>query len=88
MNSHTGAVVVTKSDVGLGNADNTSDANKPVSTATQTALNLKANASSLSAVATSGNYNDLANRPTLPTAGTGGGGIARTIVTVSANQTA
>jgi len=32
------------SDVGLGNVDNTSDANKPVSTATQTALNLKANA--------------------------------------------
>jgi len=33
---------ITKSDVGLGNADNTSDTNKPVSTATQTALDLKA----------------------------------------------
>ena len=33
---------ITKSDVGLGNLDNTSDANKPVSTATQTALDLKA----------------------------------------------
>ena len=33
---------VTKTQVGLGNADNTSDANKPVSTAQQTALNLKA----------------------------------------------
>jgi hypothetical protein len=32
-----------KAFVGLGNVDNTSDANKPVSTATQTALNLKAN---------------------------------------------
>lgn len=32
---------VTKTQVGLGNADNTSDANKPVSTAQQTALNLK-----------------------------------------------
>jgi hypothetical protein len=31
-----------KGDVGLGNVDNTSDANKPVSTATQTALDLKA----------------------------------------------
>ena len=31
-----------KGDVGLGNADNTSDANKPVSTAGQTALDLKA----------------------------------------------
>jgi len=34
---------VTKAQVGLGNADNTSDANKPVSTATQTALNAKQN---------------------------------------------
>ncbi|RIV20516.1 hypothetical protein DYU11_20950 [Fibrisoma montanum] len=32
-----------KADVGLGNVDNTSDANKPISTATQTALNGKAN---------------------------------------------
>jgi hypothetical protein len=31
-----------KSDVGLGNVDNTTDANKPVSTATQAALDLKA----------------------------------------------
>jgi hypothetical protein len=31
--------------VGLGNADNTSDLNKPVSNATQTALDLKAVAS-------------------------------------------
>lgn len=36
---------VTKTQVGLGNADNTSDADKPVSTAQQTALNLKANQS-------------------------------------------
>ena len=35
-----------KGDVGLGNVDNTSDANKPVSAATQTALNLKANLTS------------------------------------------
>ena len=34
---------VTKTMVGLGNVDNTSDANKPVSTAAQTALDLKAN---------------------------------------------
>jgi uncharacterized protein DUF5907/baseplate protein BppL len=33
---------VTKAQVGLDNVDNTSDANKPVSTATQTALNAKA----------------------------------------------
>ena len=36
---------VTKAQVGLGNVDNTSDANKPVSTAQQTALNLKADKS-------------------------------------------
>jgi hypothetical protein len=33
----------TKAQVGLSNADNTSDANKPISTATQTALNAKEN---------------------------------------------
>ena len=38
---------VTKSQVGLGNVNNTSDANKPISTATQTALDNKANASDL-----------------------------------------
>ena len=32
---------ISKSSVGLGNVDNTSDANKPISTATQTALNGK-----------------------------------------------
>ena len=35
-----------KTVVGLGSVDNTSDANKPVSNATQTALNLKANLAS------------------------------------------
>lgn len=32
---------IDKSDIGLGNVDNTSDINKPISTATQTALDLK-----------------------------------------------
>lgn len=40
----TGAVTLDKSDVGLSNADDTSDANKPISTATQTALDGKQNA--------------------------------------------
>ncbi len=40
--SKTGAVTLNASDVGLGNVDNTSDADKPISTATQTALNGKA----------------------------------------------
>jgi hypothetical protein len=38
---------IDKSYVGLGNVNNTSDINKPVSTATQDALNLKANSSAL-----------------------------------------
>lgn len=39
-------ISLTKADVGLGSVDNTSDANKPISTAVQTALNLKAGYSS------------------------------------------
>lgn len=50
LTSHTGNTSnphgVTKAQVGLGNVDNTSDVSKPVSTATQTALNLKANLAS------------------------------------------
>ena len=41
VNTRTGEVTIDKTDVGLGNVDNTSDANKPISTATQTALNGK-----------------------------------------------
>lgn len=37
----TGVVTLVKGDVGLSNVDNTSDVDKPVSTATQTALNAK-----------------------------------------------
>jgi hypothetical protein len=45
----TGTVAgVTSTHVGLGNVDNTSDANKPVSTATQTALDLKLDSSTAS----------------------------------------
>lgn len=42
VNGQTGDVDIAKADVGLGNVDNTSDADKPVSTATQTALDGKA----------------------------------------------
>ncbi|NSY17272.1 hypothetical protein [Neorhizobium sp. AL 9.2.2] len=61
VNGQTGIVVLAKSDVGLGNVDNTSDANKPVSTAQQTALNLKANTASPA----------LTGTPTAPTAALG-----------------
>jgi hypothetical protein len=37
----TGIVTLVKADVGLANVDNTTDANKPISTATQTALDAK-----------------------------------------------
>ena len=46
-NAHIGRVdnphSVTKAQVGLSNVDNTSDLNKPIGTATQSALDLKAN---------------------------------------------
>lgn len=48
LTNHTGSSSnphsVTKAQVGLSNVDNTADADKPVSTATQAALNLKLNA--------------------------------------------
>lgn len=41
VNGKTGVVVISKSDLSLSNVDNTSDTNKSVSTATQTALKAK-----------------------------------------------
>ena len=38
VNTQVGDVVLDKADIGLGNVDNTSDLNKPISTATQNAL--------------------------------------------------
>ena len=45
VNGHVGVITLTKADVGLSNVDNTSDANKPVSTAQQTAIDAKADIS-------------------------------------------
>jgi hypothetical protein len=45
VNGYTGNVNLTKTDLGLGDVNNTSDINKPVSTATQAALDTKANLS-------------------------------------------
>lgn len=56
-----------RTNIGLGSVDNTADTAKPISTATQTALNLKANSASLATVATSGAYADLSGKPTLGT---------------------
>ena len=56
LNNHVGDTdnphATTKDQVGLGNADNTSDANKPISTATQTALD------SITDVNWTGDYNN------------------------------
>ena len=117
---------VTKAQVGLGNVDNTSDLNKPISTATQNALNAKqntltagtgisivndvisntqtsavwgniagdiddqsdlglklaakANVADLATVATSGSYNDLSDKPTIP-------GVNDAILTIQRNST-
>lgn len=53
VNGYTGTIVLAKGDVGLGNADNTPDANKPVSTAQQAALDAK--------LTRAGNLSDLTN---------------------------
>jgi len=53
---------IDKTKVGLANVDNTSDLDKPISTAVQTALNLKANQSSLTS--TNGDVTTLSNRVT------------------------
>jgi hypothetical protein len=49
VNGYTGSVNLAKSDLGLGNVDNTPDASKPISNATQQALDLKANAAEVNA---------------------------------------
>ncbi|MBQ7185883.1 MAG: hypothetical protein IJR92_03705, partial [Alphaproteobacteria bacterium] len=71
---------VTKSDVGLGNVDNTSDADKPISTATQAALETKVpiaqgtgNANKALVVDSSGNVTSGAVKvPITDFSGTGG----------------
>lgn len=50
---------ITKSDIGLGNVDNTSDINKPISNATQTALNGKEDVANKSTSTSLGSSNTL-----------------------------
>jgi hypothetical protein len=59
------SAIETKQMLSLDNVDNTSDANKPISTATQTALDLKADITSISTVGFSNDYDDLDNLPDL-----------------------
>ena len=82
-----GNVNLTKANIGLGNVDNTSDANKPVSTATQTALNGKQDtltfddsptASSTNPVKSGGVYSALAGKISTPSGGTAGQFLKKT----------
>ena len=61
---------ITKSDVGLANVDNTTDANKPISTATQTALDLKATLSAPTFTGTVTSTNDIVVNGNLTVNGT------------------
>ena len=82
---------VTKTQVGLGNVDNTSDANKPVSTATQAALDSKTaktitlpNGIDLNTVVESGFYrcNEFSNGP-IGVSGYGQLIVSRGLVTIT-----
>ncbi len=72
-----------KTAVGLANVDNTSDVNKPISSATQTALNAKANDSAVvhntGAEAVAG-VKTFASSPVVPTPTTGTDAVNKTYV--------
>lgn len=72
----TGAVVLDKSDVGLGNVDNTSDMDKPVSTAQQTALNAKQNTLTFDSTPTAGSNNPVTSDGIYTAILTGGSGLS------------
>lgn len=74
------AVTPSKSMVGLSNVDNTTDLNKPVSNAVQTALNLKANSNSSPTITLGG---DLTGNVTLSNLGN-----ATLTATIAANSVA
>jgi hypothetical protein len=83
--SKTGSVTLVKGDVGLGNVDNTADSDKPISSATQSALNAK------QATLVSGTNIKTINNESLLGSGNitvGGGGISdgdKGDITVSAS---
>jgi hypothetical protein len=79
-----------KGDVGLDSVDNTSDANKPVSTATTTALNLKANIANptFTGTVTGGEFIGTSFQPTaVETAITFGNNITTGNINIGASQT-
>ena len=85
----TGAVTAqsgdyTKSDVGLANVDNTSDADKQISTATQTALDAKQGDITLTTIGASGAATLIGDTLNIPQY-SGGGGGGGTVTEVTAN---
>ena len=77
---------VTKAEVGLGNVDNTSDANKPVSTAQQSAIDLKANIASPTFTGTT-NVSSGVTLPSNPTIALGSNATLPSGTLVSVHQT-
>jgi hypothetical protein len=78
-----------KTAVGLSNVDNTSDLNKPISTATQTALNAKQNTLSLTTTGTSGAATLVGSTLNIPQYGGGGASGLKgvhTLLPLSFNQ--
>lgn len=73
--------------VGLGNVDNTSDANKPISNATQSALNDKQNTLSLTTTGSSGPATLVGGTLNIPQySGGGGGGSLPTVTTLTSTS--
>lgn len=70
VNGQVGTVIITKASVGLSNVDNTSDANKPISTATQTAIDAK-----LTDAPSDGTVYGRRNAAWIVIPGGGGGGL-------------
>ena len=78
---------ITKTDLNLGNVDNTSDLNKPISTATQTALDNKANLTNVQVFLSSGTWTKPAGARYIEMfcmAGGGGGGSGANVASGTA----
>ena len=80
----TGNVSISKANIGLGNVDNTSDVNKPISTATQSALDQKVDKVSGKGLST----NDFTNAEKTKLAGIEAGAQVNTITGVKGNAEA
>lgn len=61
VNGYTGSVSLTKSDLGLGNVNNTSDADKPISTTTQAAIDVKPSREFVATAVLTGNATNTAD---------------------------